>query len=50
MTGLTFLTGGLDPYWDHGEKPAPRPGKTFEERPGQADPRQGGTAGRGGIG
>ena len=35
---------GLDPYCGHGAEAA-RSGKAFEERPGQADPRQGGAAG-----
>ena len=48
----TFLAAGLDPYCGHGERPrsaeraeTARSGTTFEERSGQADPRQGGAGG-----
>ncbi len=51
-----FLRPRLGPYWVHGEKPRPtaraeraRSGQAFEKRPGQADPLQGGAAGRAGA-
>ncbi len=42
--GRTFIATGLGTYCGHGAE-APRSGKAFEERPGQADPRQSGPAG-----
>src|SRR5580700_8396285 len=43
---VTFPACRLAPYSAHGEGPqAARSGEAFEERPGKADPRQGGAAG-----